>query len=169
MAASTRRPCQRTTPASGSMMSSIMRIVVVLPAPFGPSNPNTAPGLARNDNSVTACTEPNVLDILSTSSTRTSGSPSRGAAFDAQLSARRGDVVAHRLANGRRNAALAQDRLEAAHGNRLTPLVRRVGCVVRNEVDVVQRAAEQIGELPGVGRPIVDAREHEILVKHLAI
>src|SRR5262245_20965663 len=41
-------------PESGRMMSRIMRIVVVLPAPFGPSNPYTDPRGTWSDKSRTA-------------------------------------------------------------------------------------------------------------------
>ena len=37
------RPNNRMVPESGAVMLTIMRIVVVLPAPFGPSSPNTRP------------------------------------------------------------------------------------------------------------------------------
>ena len=46
------RPCQRTSPASGSSTPSAIRIVVVLPAPFGPTNPTISPSGTANDDAV---------------------------------------------------------------------------------------------------------------------
>ena len=36
-------PFRMTSPLSGAVMALMMRISVVLPAPFGPSSPNTVP------------------------------------------------------------------------------------------------------------------------------
>jgi hypothetical protein len=38
-----------------------MRIVVVLPAPLGPRNPNTSPGPTLNDRALTAFSDPYLL------------------------------------------------------------------------------------------------------------
>jgi hypothetical protein len=46
-----------------------MRIVVVLPAPLLPTNPNTSPGSTVNDTSSSACRIPNRLLIRAISST----------------------------------------------------------------------------------------------------
>src|SRR6185312_13433631 len=43
-----------TSPESGMVMPIIMRMVLVLPAPFGPSSPNMVPGAILNDRSSTA-------------------------------------------------------------------------------------------------------------------
>src|SRR5438105_575728 len=43
-----------TSPESGIVMPIIMRMVLVLPAPFGPSSPNMVPGSMLNDRSSTA-------------------------------------------------------------------------------------------------------------------
>src|SRR3954462_6975062 len=45
-------------------MPTIMRIVLVLPAPFGPSRPNIVPGAIWNDRSSTATNEPYALRTL---------------------------------------------------------------------------------------------------------
>jgi hypothetical protein len=47
-----------TVPADGAMNPAIMRMVVDLPAPFAPRNPNTSPGLTVNDTSSTARISP---------------------------------------------------------------------------------------------------------------
>ncbi len=57
----------RTVPASGLKMSSIKRIVVVLPAPFGPSKPKISPGSTANETSATACMSPKHLARCDTS------------------------------------------------------------------------------------------------------
>ncbi len=54
-----------------------MRMVVVLPEPFGPSRPITSPALTSNDRSSTAVNSPKRFDNPITWST---GSP--GCAFD---------------------------------------------------------------------------------------
>ena len=54
-------------PESGLKMSSMMRMVVVLPAPLGPSRPKTSPGSISNDTSSTARVSPN--DLLRCSTT----------------------------------------------------------------------------------------------------
>src|SRR4051794_34049699 len=51
-------PSTVALPAVGRARPSTMRSVVVLPAPFGPRNPVTAPSLTRNDRSSTAATSP---------------------------------------------------------------------------------------------------------------
>ena len=51
-------PSTSTCPLVGRIRSSRRRIVVVLPAPFGPRKPTTSPGSTVNDRSSTACTAP---------------------------------------------------------------------------------------------------------------
>ena len=46
-------PSSVIVPASGLRMSVIMRISVVLPAPFGPSSAKISPGATSNDTSFT--------------------------------------------------------------------------------------------------------------------
>jgi hypothetical protein len=46
-------------PVSGGSSVIIVRIVVVFPAPFGPSKPNTSPCSSANVTSSTARTSPN--------------------------------------------------------------------------------------------------------------
>ena len=41
------RPNTRASPSFGAISPSSSLIVVLLPEPFGPSNPNTSPGLIR--------------------------------------------------------------------------------------------------------------------------
>src|SRR5512146_2054440 len=53
-------------PASGRKRSRIMRIVVVLPAPFGPTKPNITPSRTSIERSLIAWNEPNHLLICST-------------------------------------------------------------------------------------------------------
>src|SRR5918992_5354998 len=64
-------------PRSGRMMSRIIRIVVVLPAPFGPKNPSSSPGWTSNDRSCTTSSEPNRFH---TRSTTTAGVEAAGGA-----------------------------------------------------------------------------------------
>src|SRR5439155_3952111 len=47
-------PAMRTEPRVAGMMPDKQRSVVVLPAPFGPTNPRTSPGRTVNDKSLTA-------------------------------------------------------------------------------------------------------------------
>ena len=47
-----------TVPALGTRIPIIMRMVVVLPAPFGPRNPNTSPRSTENSRSRTAVKPP---------------------------------------------------------------------------------------------------------------
>src|SRR5579875_2455891 len=54
-------PFTRTRPAVGLSSPRIIRIVVVLPAPFGPRNPVTFPGSTRNDRLSTASVSPKRL------------------------------------------------------------------------------------------------------------
>src|SRR5438874_6603105 len=57
-------PSTDNAPESGNRIAMIIRIVVVLPAPFGPMNPYKAPrGMARS-RSVTAFVAPKVLHTL---------------------------------------------------------------------------------------------------------
>ena len=51
-----RAPCE--LPASGAESPTTIRIVVVLPAPFGPRNPVTVPGSQRNETSLTTVRPP---------------------------------------------------------------------------------------------------------------
>ncbi len=54
-------PSTLTVPLVGRMRSTSMRIVVVLPAPFGPRKPTTSPGSTLNERSSTARTAPKRL------------------------------------------------------------------------------------------------------------
>jgi len=47
-------PKMRIWPESGMVMPIIIRMVLVLPAPLGPSRPNIVPGAMLNDKSSTA-------------------------------------------------------------------------------------------------------------------
>jgi hypothetical protein len=58
VSASTSRPRQRTLPASACSTPSAIRIAVVFPAPFGPTNPTISPAGTRNDTSSSATTSP---------------------------------------------------------------------------------------------------------------
>ena len=58
VSASTGRPRQRTSPPSGSSTPSTIRMAVVFPAPFGPTNPNIWPARTVNDRSSRATTSP---------------------------------------------------------------------------------------------------------------
>jgi len=58
LAASTGRPRQRTSPRSGASTPSTIRIVVVLPAPLGPTKPNSWPGSTEKDTPSSATTSP---------------------------------------------------------------------------------------------------------------
>ena len=51
-------PLTKASPESASRSPSMISIVVVLPAPFGPSIPNTSPGLTVNDIPSTATKSP---------------------------------------------------------------------------------------------------------------
>src|SRR5687767_1150966 len=48
-------------PESGTVMLTIIRIVVVLPAPFGPRSPNTLPARTVRLSSLTAVNSPKLL------------------------------------------------------------------------------------------------------------
>ena len=52
-------PPTKTSPAEGGMNPVIMRIVVDLPAPFGPRKPRTSPISTLNDTPFTAVVAPN--------------------------------------------------------------------------------------------------------------
>src|SRR3954465_3792332 len=54
-------PSTDNVPASGKMIDIIMRIVVVLPAPFGPMNPYTAPRGTTRSRWSTALVAPNAF------------------------------------------------------------------------------------------------------------
>src|ERR1700686_5234457 len=56
----------------------MIRIVVVLPAPLGPSKPNVVPGGTLNETSRKATTSPNERATLERSRVPTGQSPSRG-------------------------------------------------------------------------------------------
>ena len=64
-------PGQKTLIAPGGAFNSvvIMRMVVVLPAPFGPSSPNTSPGVTSRSTPSTATVSPYRTRNPSTSST----------------------------------------------------------------------------------------------------
>src|SRR6476660_8097362 len=55
-------PRTRISPESGAVMFMIIRIVVVLPAPLGPSRPNTIPLGTLNESSSTARNLPKAFD-----------------------------------------------------------------------------------------------------------
>src|ERR671912_2147897 len=55
---STGAPAQRTSPVSAVASPNTQRIVVVLPAPFGPRKPTRRPGRAVNDSPSSAVTGP---------------------------------------------------------------------------------------------------------------
>src|SRR6478672_10796075 len=55
-------PRTRISPESGAVMFMIIRIVVVLPAPLGPSRPNTIPLGTLNERSSTARNRPKLFD-----------------------------------------------------------------------------------------------------------
>ena len=61
------RPNSSMLPEVGRTRSIIMRIVVVFPAPFGPTSPSTSPGSTRNERSLTAVVELYFLVSRSTS------------------------------------------------------------------------------------------------------
>ena len=51
-------PKSRISPESGAMMSMIIRMVVVLPAPFGPRRPKIEPGGTAIETPATALKSP---------------------------------------------------------------------------------------------------------------
>src|SRR6266487_7144645 len=55
-------PRTRICPSSGAVMFMIMRIVVVLPVPFGPSRPNTIPFGTMKERLSTALNRPKVFE-----------------------------------------------------------------------------------------------------------
>ena len=52
------KPPTRTVPLVGTMMPAMLRSVVVLPAPLGPTRPSTSPGATVNDSPRTASKSP---------------------------------------------------------------------------------------------------------------
>jgi hypothetical protein len=54
-------PATMAEPAVGEISVARIRTVVVLPAPFGPRNPNTSPLATRNETSDTAVRPPKTL------------------------------------------------------------------------------------------------------------
>ncbi len=58
-------PNNSTRPESGTVMLTIMRIVVVLPAPFGPIRPKTRPGRTCRLRSLTAANSPKLFETCS--------------------------------------------------------------------------------------------------------
>src|SRR6185436_19253662 len=58
-------PKSEMLPESGAVMLTIIRIVVVFPAPFGPSSPNTRPARTVRLSSLTAVNSPKLLLTLS--------------------------------------------------------------------------------------------------------
>ncbi len=54
-------PATMAEPAVGEISVARIRTVVVLPAPFGPRNPNTSPAATLNDTSDTAVRPPKTL------------------------------------------------------------------------------------------------------------
>ena len=87
-----------------------------------------------------------------------------------QHAARRALVVASRHAHGRHHAALAEHRLEGAHGvGRRRQQARRAGVLV--ELDEVHLGAhrvarQQVGEAVGVGLRVVHAAQQHVLEQH---
>ncbi len=71
-------PKTEIEPRSGLNRSRIMRIVVVLPAPFGPSSPKISPPRSSNDTSSTARVLPNCLETCWTSTIGCIETPSAG-------------------------------------------------------------------------------------------
>src|SRR6202011_5183834 len=65
-------------PRSGIKIPKIIRIVVVLPAPLGPSKPNVVPAGTVNETSRPATTSPNARATLERTKVPTEQSPSRG-------------------------------------------------------------------------------------------
>src|SRR6187401_2148118 len=63
----TSNPATRAAPAVGRSSVQRIEIVVVLPAPFGPRNPNSSPGSTENDTPSTAVKSSNRLTRPSTS------------------------------------------------------------------------------------------------------
>jgi hypothetical protein len=57
-------PSISTVPVVGCSTPSIMLIVVVFPAPFGPNRPTISPGFTVNESSSSATVEPNILRSL---------------------------------------------------------------------------------------------------------
>ena len=55
-------PRTRISPESGAVMFMIMRMVVVLPAPLGPSRPNTIPFGTLNESASTALKRPKLFE-----------------------------------------------------------------------------------------------------------
>src|SRR6266704_4114880 len=60
------KPPTVTVPSVGGMKPVIIRMVVDLPAPFGPRKPNTSPRSTENDTPSTARFGPNVFTKFST-------------------------------------------------------------------------------------------------------
>jgi hypothetical protein len=54
-------PITLTVPASGAMIDMIMRMVVLLPAPFGPRKPHSERSAISSEMSLTAFTLPKLL------------------------------------------------------------------------------------------------------------
>src|SRR3954468_11581924 len=71
------------SPLVGSSRVASMRMVVVLPAPFGPTNPITSPEAKENEMPSTATILPNVLRRLAASK-RIARAPFRNAEDDAR-------------------------------------------------------------------------------------
>src|SRR3954453_15800284 len=65
-------PCHRTSPASARTKPRAIRIVVVLPAPLEPQNPNIDPGATVNPTPSSTWLSPKLLCSPSNSSTRSS-------------------------------------------------------------------------------------------------
>src|ERR1043165_8374033 len=66
------KPSTRPLPLDGAMMPHSMRMVVVLPEPFGPRNANTSPSRTSSDRRSTATRSPK-LRLNSRASTATTG------------------------------------------------------------------------------------------------
>src|SRR5580704_16072329 len=72
----------RTCPAVGVSRPEMQLMVVVLPAPLGPSSPKISPGLAENEMSSTAVSSPYDLRRWSTSITVRAKVPRNGSALE---------------------------------------------------------------------------------------
>src|SRR3954447_12902179 len=81
----TSRPCRRIRPSSGSTNPAIIRSVVVLPQPLGPSREKNSPSRIERFTSRTAAWSPNCL--LTESSTIACPSPSISALLPTTLAA----------------------------------------------------------------------------------
>src|SRR5690349_2797812 len=94
----TSAPATDAVPPFGVMSPHSMRMVVVLPEPFGPRMPKISPRRIVNDTSSTATTLPNVLRSPLTTTTSERSAPGVFASLTARCSRRRADDRACRQA-----------------------------------------------------------------------